>query len=159
MWKGRVELGAIWFGLATALKVTPGLFLLFFIWKRQWRLAVCSSIAAACWIALPVVWMGPSSWWSHHRQWTRIALGSVLGARAEVAEQSELRVQNQALKPALMRYLMTYPEGHPLRLSHPGYVPFLNLKPATAGRLATLAMLGLLAICAWQARGRYQGSS
>ena len=159
VWKSRDRLGAIWFGLATALKVTPGLFLLFFIWKRQWRLAVCSSIAAACWIALPVVWMGPSSWWSHHRQWARIALGSVLGARAEVAEQSELRVQNQALKPALMRYLMTYPEGHPLRLSHPGYVPFLNLKPATASRLATGVMLGLLAICAWQARRRYQGSS
>ena len=58
-----------------------------------------------------------------------------------------------------MRYLMTYPEGHPLRLSHPGYVPFLNLKPATASRLATGVMLGLLATCAWQARRRYQGSS
>jgi hypothetical protein len=159
VWKGRDRLGAIWFGLATALKVTPGLFLLFFIWKRQWRLAACSSIAAACWIALPIVWMGPSSWWSHHKQWTRIALGSILGTRAEVAEQSELRVQNQALKPALMRYLMTYPEGHPLRLSHRGYVPFLNLKPATASRLATGVMLVLLAICAWQARRRYQGSS
>ena len=159
VWKGRERLGAIWFGLATALKVTPGLFLLFFIWKRQWRLAACSMIAAACWIALPMVWMGPSSWWSHHQQWTRIALGSVLGARAEVAEQSELRVQNQALKPALMRYLVSYPEDHPLRLSRPGWLLALNLAPPIASRLATLAMLGLLAICAWQARRRYQGSS
>ena len=159
VWKGRERLGAIWFGLATALKVTPGLFLLFFIWKRQWRLAACSLIAAACWIALPMVWMGSSSWWSHHQQWTRIALGSVLGARAEVAEQSELRVQNQALKPALMRYLVSYPEDHPLRLSHPGSLPALTLAPRIASRLATLAMLGLLAICAWQARRRYQGSS
>ena len=159
VWKGRDRLGAIWFGLATALKVTPGLFLLFFIWKRQWRLAACSLIATACWIALPVVWMGPSSWWSHHQQWTRIALGSVLGARAEVAEQSELRVQNQALKPALMRYLVSYPEDHPLRLSHPGSLAALNLAPPIASRMATLAMLGLLAVCAWQARRRYQGSS
>ena len=159
VWKGRVELGAIWFGLATALKVTPGLFLPFFLWKRQWRLAVCSSIAAAFWIALPVVWMGPSSWWSHHQQWTRIALGSALGARAEVAAQSELRVQNQALRPALMRYLVSYPEDHPLRPLHPGSLPALNLAPPTASGLATLAMLGLLAVCAWQARRRYHGSS
>ena len=157
VWKGHDELGAIWFGLATALKATHGLFLPFFLWKRQWRLAACSLIATACWIVLPMVWMGPSSWWSHHRQWSRIALGSVLGARAEVAEQSELRVQNQALRPALMRYLVSYTEDHPLRLSHPGSLPALTLAPATANGLATLAMLGLLAICAWQTRRRYHG--
>jgi hypothetical protein len=101
--------------------------------------------------------MGPSSWWSHHQQWARIALGSVLGAPAVVAEQSEIRVQNQALRPALMRYLVSYPEDHPLRLSHPGSLPALNLAPPIASRLARLAMLGLLAICAWQARRRYRG--
>jgi uncharacterized membrane protein len=63
VWKGREKFAAIWFGLAIALKVTPGLFLLFFLWKRQWRLALYTAVATACWIILPIVWMGPASWW------------------------------------------------------------------------------------------------
>lgn len=158
-WGGQETKGAIWFGLATALKAPAGLFLPFFVWKRQWRLAAFGCAATAFWVVLPIVWMGPSGWWVHQWEWTRVALGSVLGTRTPGVAQNEERVQNQALRPAVMRYLMTYPEGHPLRLSHPGYVRFLNLKPATAGRLATGVMLGLLATCAWQARRRYQGSS
>ena len=157
VWRGQVTKGAMWFGLATALKAPAGLFLPFFLWKRQWRLAGCSCAAAAFWIVLPIVWMGPPGWWTHQREWTRVALGSVSGHRTAVADISEQRVQNQALRPALMRYLVTYPEGHPLRLSHPGYRPGMGLSPATANALATGAMLGLLAIFCWRARQRYDG--
>ncbi len=62
VWKGREKLGAIWFGLAIALKVIPGLCLPFFMWKRQWRLALYTAVSTVCWIILPVVWMGPASW-------------------------------------------------------------------------------------------------
>ncbi|MGH7207794.1 MAG: glycosyltransferase family 87 protein [Nitrospiraceae bacterium] len=73
VWKGREGLGAIWFGLTTALKVTPGLFLPFLLSKRQWRLAACTAAAIVGWIVLPAVWMGPASWWSHQQEWTRVA--------------------------------------------------------------------------------------
>jgi hypothetical protein len=157
VWRGRDALGGIWFGLATALKVTPGLFLLFFVWKRRWRLAAYTAVAVAGWMVLPAVWMGPSSWWSHQGEWVRVALGSALGNRTPGVAESEERVQNQALKPAVMRYLVTYPEGHPSRLSHPGYLTFLNLKPSTASRLATGMMLGLLALCFWLGQQRNRG--
>ncbi len=155
--RGRVGLGAIWFGLATALKAPAGLFLPFFLWKRQWRLAGFTAGATACWIILPVVWMGPASWWSHQREWTRVAMASALGDPTPAAELSERRVQNQAFRPGVLRYLVTYPDGHPLRLSHPAYVSVLDLNPATAGRLATGAVLALVTICAWYCRHRYVG--
>ncbi len=155
-WKGQESIGALWFGLATALKAPAGLFLLFFVWKRQWRMAAGTVAATAFWVALPMVWMGPAGWWRHQVEWTRVAFRSVVGDRTAVAEMSEQRVQNQALRPAVMRYLVTYPEGHALRLPHPGYVPVMNLHPMTANRLATGVMLGLLAIFGWRTRRRHQ---
>jgi len=47
--QSRKYLSATWLGLATAIKVTPGIFLPFLIWKREWRLALYTSFAAAIW--------------------------------------------------------------------------------------------------------------
>lgn len=157
VWKGRPAQGAIWFGLATGLKAPAGLMLPLFLWKRQWRLAAFTAAAMVFWIVLPMVWMGPASWWRHQGEWTRVALGSVLGHRTAGVEMSEERVQNQAFRPALMRYLVTYPEGHSRRLPHPGYVSVLDLEPGMASRLVTAVMLGGLAVCAWHLRRPYPG--
>jgi len=136
-WKGREYRAAAWFGLATALKAPAVLFVPFFLWKGRWRLALATLFAASCWIVLPAVWMGPSSWWSHQREWAQVVVGSLTGNRIAVAEDSELRVQNEALKPVVMRYLATY------------------VSSTTAGALATAAALGLIAACGWWARRRY----
>jgi alpha-1,2-mannosyltransferase len=144
VWRGREKLGAIWFGLAIALKVTPGLFLLFFLWKRQWRLALYTAVATACWIILPIVWMGPASWWSHQQTWTQVAAGSAVGYKTPVAESNESNIRNSGLQPALMRYLVTRSPDHPLRQNDPGYVAVLDLPPALARILVILAILVLL---------------
>jgi hypothetical protein len=157
VWRGRYGPGAICFGLATTLKVTPGLFLPFFLWKRQWRLAAYSAAAAAGWILLPAVWMGPTSWWSHQQEWARSALGSVVGVRAEGVEANEERVQNQAFRPALMRYLGSSPAGLPLRAEPAASRPVPNLSPRRARDLAVVGMLGLVALFLWQTRRRYHG--
>ncbi|MCA1685689.1 MAG: DUF2029 domain-containing protein [Planctomycetia bacterium] len=150
--RGREGLGAAGFGLAVALKMTPGLLLPFFAWKRKWRLAGLSVVATAAWIVLPAAWMGPSRWWDHQRQWNRTAL-SVVSDRPDAArEANEVRVQNQALKPAVARFLVTYPPGHALKVDHPADVPFLDLRPSTANRLGTLAGLAVLAAVAWWSR-------
>jgi len=153
--KGRDALAAVWFGLATALKAPAALIVPFLLWKRQWRLATFTALATACWIMLPAVRMGPASWWAHQREWTVVAWGSIVGKRVPVAEDSEQRVQNQALRPALLRYLVAYPEGHPLRLADPADVPALDLEPGTANALAMLVIVSLLAACAWWARRQY----
>ena len=98
--------------------------------------------------------MGPASWWRHQRQWNEVAL-SVLHDSADAGRDlNEQRVQNQALKPALLRYLVTYPPGHPLRLELAGYVDFLNWPPSTAERVASGMLLALGAIFCWCTHGR-----
>ena len=154
---GREGWAAVGFGLAIALKMTPGLFLPFFVWKRRWRLAIGSAVAAAAWVALPAAWMGPASWWDHQSQWNRLAF-RVLGDRMDpVRAANEVRVQNQALKPAVARLLTAYPAGHPLKLDHPLDAPAGRLDEATANRLATLACLGLLAGVAYWSRRPWSG--
>ncbi len=157
VWQGREKLGAMWFGLATALKVAPMLFLPFFLWKRQWRLAAYTAIASMCWIILPMIWMGPESWWNHQREWTQVAAGSFVGRETLVTIENEQRIGNQSLKQALMRYLVTFPEDHPLRRDDPGYVPVLNLPLPTAKVVIIAVMLSLLVSFCWYARRPYKG--
>jgi alpha-1,2-mannosyltransferase len=155
--RGRDALGATWFGLATVLKAPAGLLLPFFLWKRKWKLAGMALAATILWTVLPMAWMGYASWWSHQEEWTRTAVRSVLGNPTPGVKASEQRVQNQALKLAVTRYLVTYPRGHPLSLSHPAYVSFLDLDPDVARWLATAIAMCLLLACAWLTRKRYGG--
>jgi len=153
--RGREGRAALGFGLAIALKMTPGLFLPFFVWKRRWRLAVYTSLATAAWIALPSVWMGPGSWWRHQDQWNRLALDVFASRMDQAREFNEVRVQNQALKPAVTRLLVAYPAGHPLKVNHPLDFPVLHLDEPSARRVATLVCLGLLGGVAWWSRRRW----
>lgn len=137
-WKGREYPAAVWFGLATALKAPVALLVPFFLWKGRYRLAIGTVIAASYWIMLPAVWMGPASWWSHQREWTQVVVGSLTGNRIAVAEDSELRVQNEALKPVLMRDLAT------------------RVSATSASALATAALLGLIGGYGCWARRRSQ---
>jgi hypothetical protein len=147
-WRGRNWLGAFWLGLGIAVKITPGLFLAFLLWKRRWRLAAYAAAATILWILVPMVWMGPGSWWQHQQQWNSVALSVFDDADAGRAG-NEQRVQNQALKPALMRYMVTYPAGHDLRPAHAGYVDFLNWPPEMASRVANGLLLALGIIFCW----------
>ena len=144
VWTGREKLGAVWFGLAIALKVTPGLFLPFFVWKRQWRLACYTVVATTCWIVLPMAWMGPSSWWSHQQTWVRVAAGSAIGEKTSFAHANEDNIRNSGIQPAMMRYLVTLPPDHPLRKNDPGYVAVLDLSPTVANAFVISAILTLL---------------
>jgi hypothetical protein len=101
--------------------------------------------------------MGPANWWRPQEEWTRTAFHSVLGDPAPGVRESEQRVQNQSLKLAVTRYLVTYPAGHPLHLSHPGYVSFLDLDPRAARWATAAVVIGFLLVCAWRMRRRYRG--
>jgi alpha-1,2-mannosyltransferase len=156
--RGRVKLAAFWLGLGIATKITPGLFLPFLLWKRQWRLAGYTAAATILWILLPTIWMGPTSWWQHQQQWNQVALSVFQESHDPGRDDNEQRVQNQALKPAIMRYLVTYPPGHPMRLDQAGYADFLNWSPAAAGRAADITILMLALVFCWRARKTWKGS-
>jgi len=113
--------------------------------------------ATVLWTIVPMTWMGPASWWRHQEEWTRTALHSVLGDPSPGVRESEQRVQNQSLKLAVTRYLVTYPKGHSLRLSHPAYVSFWDLDPGTARWAVAGVLCAFLLLCAWRMRRRYRG--
>ena len=154
-WLGRNLLAATWFGLAIALKMTPGLILPFLLWKRRWRLAALTTVATCAWIVLPALWMGPQSWWQHQNEWNRIAF-SVFNDRPDLLrDKNELRVQNQSLERLVMRALVSYPAGHPLWLDHPGFASLLDLDLEKADQIADTCLLLAVGLCAWFARRRY----
>lgn len=105
VWRGRTGAGALWFGLAAALKAPNALFLPFFVWKRQWRLAVLSTAALVAFTLVPLAWMGPAPWWNQQREWLHMAIASARGQASGGARESEERVQNQAMRPVLARYI------------------------------------------------------
>jgi hypothetical protein len=156
-WTGREKLAALWFGLAIALKVTPALLLPFFLWKRQWRLALATAVATTCWIMLPIVWMGPANWWSHQRTWIVIAAGSAVGYKTSFVHANEDNVRNSGIQAALMRYLITLPPDHPLRQNDPGYLAVLDLPPTLARMLVIAAILALLVTFCRHTRRPYSG--
>jgi len=157
LWKGYEKTGALWFGLTIALKVSPALFVLFFIWKRMWRVTAYTILASLFWITLPIVWMGSSSWWAHQKIWIETAAGSAIGNTTWITRDNVQRVRNQALRPALMRYLVTYPEDHPIRKDDPAYRPLLNLPSGLAQAIGIAATGTLIFLFCWRTRRPFHG--
>ena len=158
VWVGREWLGAALVGLGIVLKITPALFVLLFLWKRQWRLACYTVSAVVLWIVLPVLYMGPVSWWDHHVEWTQNAVLSVLDRQAEGRQENELQKANLSLRHTMLRYLVTYPDTHLLRRVDRAYKPVLDLPSPIANGIVGIAALGLVGAFAWSSRQAFQGA-
>ncbi|MDH4300553.1 MAG: glycosyltransferase 87 family protein [Nitrospira sp.] len=157
IWVGRERLGAALVGLGIVLKITPALFVLLFLWKRQWRVAAYTVLATLIWIVLPVLYMGPTSWWEHHAEWTNNAMLSVLDRQAEGRQENELQKANLSLRHTMLRYLVTYPPTHRLRQVDPGYKPVMDLPSPAANAIVAIAGLSLLGLFARSSRRVFQG--
>ena len=83
--RGRDWLGGFALGLAITCKVTPALFLPYFLYKRSWKMLVATSVAILVFMfVVPVVVLGPDlasqclgSWW--HRIISPYVSGGVVG--------------------------------------------------------------------------------
>lgn len=157
IWVGRNRLGAALIGLGIVLKITPGLFILLFVWKRQWRLASYTVLATVLWIVLPILYMGPTSWWDHHLEWTNNAVLSVLDRQREGRQENELQKANLSLRHTMLRYLVTYPTTHRLRQVDRAYTPVMDLPAPVANAIVGLAALGLVVLFARSGRREFQG--
>lgn len=157
IWAGRERLGAIILGFGITLKITPALFVLLFLWKRQWRLASYTVLATVFWLVLPAVYMGPTNWWTHQAEWTQNAVLSVLDRQAEGRQENELQKANLSLRHTMLRYLVTYPPDHRLRQVDPGYRPVLDLPSGAATLIVGIAALAILGLFAWSTRQKVEG--
>ncbi len=157
IWVGRKRLGSALIGLGIVLKITPALFVLLFLWKRQWRLAFYTVLATAFWMVLPILYMGPTSWWDHHSEWARNAVLSVMDRQAEGRQENELQKANLSLRHTMLRYLVTYPATHRLRQVDQSYKPVLDLPSPIANAIVGVAAVGILGLFAWSSKQPYQG--
>jgi alpha-1,2-mannosyltransferase len=137
-------------GFAIALKCTPAIFLVYLLWKRQWRFAGGALVAATCFTLLPVLVMRPEQYTSHIRQWAENVVRGATNPDPTVGVLGPEPLQNMSLRPTLARYLMHLPKDHPGRARHPFYVDFLDLaKPAARWIISGLLLLLLLSIFWW----------
>jgi len=136
--------GAALVGLACALKLTSLLFLPYFLWRRQWRMAVWSGVFAALLMLSPALVTGWERYCEISWRWGMGVLGFLgeqdLGGAGPKFVPFEW--MNQSLRNALFRFCTEI--EHP----HPFYVTFLRLDPATATAVARAIQAALLLGCA-----------
>lgn len=149
-WKQRRDvLAGVSLGLAIAVKCTPAVFLGYFLWKRQWRMAIYTAAAGLFFTAAPMAWQGPASWTNHMRNWIGTALDGISGSGFETSE--DFRDKNMALRPVLMRYLVHQPGfGRP---GDPPPLDFLDLSPRVAHGIVNSVLLTLAGIFLWWSFG------
>lgn len=136
-------------GFATALKLTPGLFILYFLYKRALRVVVGAGLAiAVCWLVVPLIVFGPGDFLEIGRDWSEFVLGYVTqGVPAEGI--SGFGHTNQSLAAAFYRFFTESPAG----AGRPNF--YLNV--ASLGSAAAAAFLrgmnvGILVLLAWLCR-------
>lgn len=138
-------------GVATALKLTPGLFVLYFLYKRAYRVVVGAGLAVIfCWLLLPPLVFGPANFIEIMVGWYDILSGFI--AEGTLAEGLQgFRDTNQSLAAAFHRFFTEVPA----RWSRGGagslYLNIVSLSLGTADRLIKAMILAILiflaAIC------------
>ncbi|HUG89629.1 MAG TPA: glycosyltransferase family 87 protein [Planctomycetaceae bacterium] len=140
-------------GAAIALKCTPALFLAWFLWKRQWKVAIVTAATTAVLTLSPILVMGGRAWSESLGYWVQLASRGA-GHDPSQGVLGEEPLQNISLRAALGRFLMRLPAGHAGRIDHPLDFDALDLSPAAAGWTVKLLTLLLVGWVAWSFRGR-----
>lgn len=153
LWTQRRELLAgLTLGLGIALKCTPVIFVGYFVWKRQWRLAAVSLTAAMLFTLAAIIWQGPTSYWAHIKTWSGNVWKGAATGDPSVGVLGPEPLQNMALRPSLARYLMELPPTHPGRASHSLYFDFVRLSPSVADWIIDGVLVVILGTVMWRAR-------
>jgi hypothetical protein len=159
---GRRRLAGFWLGLAVVLKLTPGLLVLWFVLKRQFRTAAAALLTVA--LAGPVadlIALGPAQTVAAYRAWTDHALtrGSHRGL---ILMQRETDWRNQGLGAVLSRWL--HPTSYNTRFDNdprirsdeadlpPRTLNVLSLPLSTVATISTIIVVATLAGLLWLAR-------
>src|SRR5207302_2958620 len=107
LWSQRRDLaGGTSLGMAIALKCTPAIFVAYFLWKRQWRMAAASSMAAVLFTLAPMLWQGPIFYSNHITTWLASAWSGFGSSDPSIGVLGPEPLQNRALRPMLARYFI-----------------------------------------------------
>ncbi len=170
---GRSWRSGLWLALAVTYKTTPLLFLGYLIYKRRWKEPLWMiGFALLFNLAAPALYFGWDATLEAHQKFFNQAAAAMQIKDPSANPVEPSKHQNLGLKPALARYLMTFPPEHPLFIAQKGqkdenqqllvpveeiepamgFVQFLDLPPETANRVVTGLLLLLAGVLAWRFR-------
>jgi len=152
--RGRDLYAALGLGAAIAIKCTPVIFLGYFVWKRQWRMAIYTVVTTLLFTLSPMVRLGMSSWTDHMRVWSGNAMRGIVGNTSDAEAVEILRPTNMALRPALLPYLSRIPAAPNDWHHDPPRVKFLALPLNAARVIVNLVLAALVAWFLWLSRHR-----
>lgn len=132
-------------GFATALKCTPALFIAWWIWKRQWKLATIAVLFTVMFSLSPIVLMGVDDYLFTMEAWLGHVKDGLMTSDPTQGALGEEPFNNMSLRPALARFLVTVPAGHQLRYEHPLTFDLGNLSPQAAGWVIRIVFILILA--------------
>lgn len=146
---GRDWQGGFTLGMATALKLTPGLFIPYFMLKREWTMVAGTVIGMGiAWVVVPIALLGWTAFLDVHAGWLeKIMPFLVDGTGAE--GPGGFRHTNQSLSAVLHRTLTQTPADAGQGAF---YVNVVALAPATVSTLVRLISLAIVAGLAWLCR-------
>jgi hypothetical protein len=153
--RGEDILAGISLAVAICLKMTPALFLLYWLYQRNWKLAATTMIAGFTFVALvPLIALGPthystlmSSWWTN-----------LIGPALLKGRWFPMHI-NQSLSGVMSRYFLTGPDGdifynpddYAVYGEHPdrGWITLLPLSPQIVKMLLRSLQVAVVAAIAW----------
>mgnify|MGYP001815660587 CR=1 FL=1 len=147
--KKKDHLAGLFIGVATAIKLTPGLFVLYFAYKGRWKPVLWATLGGlACWgVLLPLV-MGPEYYMEVMRSWIAM-LQSYVTEGSSVDGLAGYKHTNQSMEAFFYRYFTHTPANGGFDNF---YVNLLNLPMDTAAWIVKALKILLLLLLAWVCR-------
>ncbi len=141
-------------GVATAIKITPGLFIAYFFYKRSWKMVFWASAGVLiCWgVILPLA-LTPSRFLPVLESWLGIFFSFI--TEGTIAEGvTGFRHTNQSLSAVIYRFFTDTPANGGFENF---YVNILNLSYTTAGWIMKILKIGILVGLALVCRAPMKG--
>lgn len=150
--RGKDVIAGLTLALAITCKVTPALFVPYFLWKRAWKtVAACLIGMALLFVVVPGAILGPAHNWKLLNSWVeKMILPFTVGGEVTTEHC------NQSL-PGLIYRLGTNSPSFLDENDRPAeFHNFASLDPATARMLLKVLGIGFLVLLAWSSRTRIQ---
>lgn len=145
---GQDQISGLCIGLAAAMKVTPALFLIYFVYKREWRTIVWAMVGLMVFTFLvPAFVLGPL-----HNAKMVIAWFDVLIRPYALEGKIMYTVHVNQSIPALFYRLFTNNPGIEAKDDIFLYINLVSLDPATARLVLKIILLSILGILFWVCR-------
>lgn len=145
--KHKDVLAGVFLGIAVAVKITPALFVVYFLYKRSWKVVFwCGATVVVCWGGVMMLLLGYSHYGEVMLSWLSILTGYVEGGTIKEG-LSGFRHTNQSLEAFFFRMFTKVDANGGFENF---YINLLNLPLSTAGwivkglKLAILVGMGYL---------------